>query len=60
MKIKSINFVARGEVELREIDLDPVLAPNEVLLKTVCTLVYAKLFARDPDQLGAVFDWQNY
>ena len=39
MKIKSINFVARGEVDLREIDLDPVLAPNEVLLKTVCTLV---------------------
>ena len=39
MKVKSIDFVARGKAEFREIDMNETLAPNHVLLKTVCTLV---------------------
>ena len=39
MKVRSIDFVARGKAEFREIDMNETLAPNHVLLKTVCTLV---------------------
>ena len=39
MKVKSIDFVARGKAELREIVIQETLAPNHVLLKTVCTLI---------------------
>ena len=39
MKVKSIDFVARGKVEFREVDWNETLAPDHVLLKTVCTLV---------------------
>ena len=39
MKAKSIDFTARGKVELREVDIDDELAPNQVLLKTECTLI---------------------
>ena len=39
MKVKSIDFVARGKAEFREIDMSETLSPDHVLLKTVCTLV---------------------
>ena len=39
MKVKSIDFVARGKAEFREIEMNETLAPDHVLLKTVCTLV---------------------
>ena len=41
MKVKSIDFVARGKAQFRELDLpyDHELSPEEVLLKTDCTLI---------------------
>ena len=39
MKVKSIDFVARGKAEFREMEMNETLAPDHVLLKTVCTLV---------------------
>ena len=39
MKNKTIVFVAPGKAELQEHDLDETLAPDQVLLKTECTLI---------------------
>ena len=39
MKVKSIDFVAAGKAELREIEIDGELTPNRVKLKTECTLI---------------------
>ncbi|MBP5531606.1 MAG: zinc-binding dehydrogenase [Lentisphaeria bacterium] len=39
MKVRSIDFVAAGKVELCERDIPDELAPDQVLLKTECTLV---------------------
>ena len=41
MKIKSIDFVAKGKAELREHELpfDEPLPPDYALLKTDCTLI---------------------
>ena len=55
MKIKSIDFVAKGKAELRERDLpfDEPLPPDYALLKTDCTLIspgteYANLTGTGP------------
>lgn len=60
MKVMSIDFVACGKAELRELDLpyDGPLPPDHVLLKTVCTLIspgteFACLSGTDPS--GAKF-----
>ena len=40
MKVKSIDFVAKGKAEFREVEADiGALAPDQVLLKTDCTLI---------------------
>ena len=39
MKLKSIDFVAKGRVEFREIEEDYTVKPDQVLLKTECTLI---------------------
>lgn len=40
MKFKSIDFVAKGQAELREVETATApLPPDQVLLKTICTLV---------------------
>lgn len=41
MKVRSIDFVARGQAEFREIDMEigETLPPDHVLLKTDCTLI---------------------
>ena len=39
MKVRSIDFVAPGKAELREIEIDGELTPNRVKLKTECTLI---------------------
>ena len=55
MKVKSIDFVARGKAEFREVDLpcDHDLPPDHALLKTECTLIstgteFACLNGTDP------------
>lgn len=60
MKVMSIDFVARGKAEFRERDLpyDGPLPPDQVLLKTECTLIspgteFACLNGTDPS--GANF-----
>ena len=39
MKNLTIVFVAPGKAELQEFDLDETLAPDQLLLKTECTLI---------------------
>ena len=55
MKVRSIDFVARGKAEFRELDLpyDHDLPPDHALLKTECTLIstgteFACLNGTDP------------
>lgn len=39
MKAKVIQFVSQGKAEFLDIDFCEDLAPNQVLLKTICTLI---------------------
>ena len=39
MKTRTIQFVSRGKAELVETELDEKLSADEVLLKTICTLI---------------------
>ena len=39
MKVETIQFVERGKAEFRKTDFDTELAPGEILLKTICTLI---------------------
>ena len=58
MKVKSIDFVAKGKAEFREREIDTnTLAPDQVLLKTDCTLIspgteFACISGMDPSGMN--------
>lgn len=58
MKVKSIDFVAKGKAEFREVEADiGALAPDQVLLKTDCTLIspgteFACISGMDPSGMN--------
>lgn len=39
MKTKVIQFISKGKAELRDQEICETLAPDQVLLKTICTLI---------------------